>query len=132
MRSEYRAFTEDLSGQPLRIRARSPRTEPRSIWHSWAQEAYVKASNTNVGDEFGASVALSDTLAVDEGSSAVGVDGDQADNTAGSATGAGRRGFWPTLDEKPAPSDEHWVQPASARTAGSSTWACTSRTCHRR
>ncbi len=54
---------------------------------SWAQEAYVKASNTGVGDLFGYSVALSgDTLAVGargEDSSATGVGGDQADNSAG-------------------------------------------------
>ncbi len=53
---------------------------------NWAQEAYLKASNTRVGDYFGESVALSgDTLAVGawaEDSSATGVGGDQADNSA--------------------------------------------------
>jgi hypothetical protein len=55
---------------------------------SWSQLAYVKASNTGVEDEFGFAVALSadgNTLAVgatDEGSDAVGINGDQADNTA--------------------------------------------------
>ncbi len=58
---------------------------------SWAQEAYLKASNTGSGDYFGVSVALSgDTLAVGayfEDSAATGidtdqVDGDQADNAA--------------------------------------------------
>ncbi|MDP3090782.1 MAG: cadherin-like beta sandwich domain-containing protein [Nitrospira sp.] len=52
----------------------------------WAQEAYLKASNTNVGDQFGYSVGLSgDTLAVgasEEDSAAVGVNGNQADNGA--------------------------------------------------
>jgi hypothetical protein len=46
---------------------------------SWAQEAYVKASNTGAGDSFGDSVAVSgDTLAVGapgEDSGATGVDG---------------------------------------------------------
>ena len=54
----------------------------------WAQEAYIKASNTQQKDLFGVSVALSDdgdTLAVgapQEGSAAVGVGGDQADESA--------------------------------------------------
>ncbi len=52
----------------------------------WAQEAYLKASNTEAGDSFGGSVALSgDTLAVGaprEGSSATGVNGNQFDNGA--------------------------------------------------
>jgi hypothetical protein len=53
----------------------------------WSQEAYIKASNTNRGDEFGAAVALSadgSTLAVGapgEASAATGVDANQADNT---------------------------------------------------
>jgi cysteine-rich repeat protein len=54
----------------------------------WKQQAYVKASNTDAGDQFGWSVALSadgNTLAVGarvESSAAKGIDGDQADNTA--------------------------------------------------
>jgi hypothetical protein len=54
---------------------------------TWAQEAYLKASNTDANDQFGISVALSgDTVAVGapfENSNATGVNGDQADNTAG-------------------------------------------------
>ncbi len=57
----------------------------------WVQEAYLKASNTDEEDFFGASVALfEDTLVVGaylEDSIATGVDGDQADNTA-STSGA--------------------------------------------
>jgi LPXTG-site transpeptidase (sortase) family protein len=57
---------------------------------TWAQQAYIKASNTEEGDAFGSSVSLSgDTLAVgalDENSNATGVNGNQADN---SATAAG-------------------------------------------
>lgn len=53
---------------------------------SWTQQAYVKASNTGAGDDFGASLALSgDTLAVgasEEGSGATGVGGDQASEAA--------------------------------------------------
>jgi HJR/Mrr/RecB family endonuclease len=58
----------------------------------WAQQAYVKASNTETGDSFGWALALSgdgNTLAVaapNEASSATGVDGVQSDN---SATAAG-------------------------------------------
>ncbi|WP_428269422.1 cadherin-like beta sandwich domain-containing protein [Haliangium sp.] len=52
----------------------------------WAQEAYLKASNSSAGDEFGEGIALSgDTLAVAarfEDSAATGVDGDQLDNIA--------------------------------------------------
>ena len=53
---------------------------------SWSQQAYLKASNTQGGDMFGFSVALSgdgNTLAVcgyDEDSSAEGVGGDESDN----------------------------------------------------
>ena len=52
----------------------------------WTQQAYLKASNTEAGDEFGINIVLSgDTLAVGalgEGSGATGVNGNQADNTA--------------------------------------------------
>jgi hypothetical protein len=58
---------------------------------SWSQQAYIKASNTDIGDGFGASVTLGgDTLAVGangEGSAATGVDGDETDNSV-SAAGA--------------------------------------------
>ncbi|WP_445361818.1 histidine kinase [Microbulbifer sp. EKSA005] len=55
---------------------------------TWIQEAYVKASNTGANDEFGISVSLSgdgSTMAVGaigEGSSAVGIDGEQSNNDA--------------------------------------------------
>jgi FG-GAP repeat len=54
----------------------------------WSQQAYVKASNTGAYDYFGWSVALSDdgsTLAVgatSEDSATIGIDGNQADNSA--------------------------------------------------
>lgn len=54
----------------------------------WSQQAYIKASNTDAGDEFGGALAISadgSTLAVAaerERSAARGVSGDQADNTA--------------------------------------------------
>lgn len=60
---------------------------------AWSQQAYVKASNTDAGDNFGRSVALSpdgNTLAVGaiaEDSFATGINGDQANN-AGTNTGA--------------------------------------------
>ncbi len=59
---------------------------------TWSQTLYIKASNTGIGDFFGESVALSgdgSTLAVgaaQEASAAIGIDGDQVDN---SAPGAG-------------------------------------------
>ena len=53
---------------------------------SWSQEAYLKASNTEQGDQFGSAVALSgDTLVVgapEEDSEATGVDGDGAGSAA--------------------------------------------------
>ena len=58
---------------------------------TWTQQAYVKASSTDADDQFGASVALSadgSTLAVGavlEDSAATGVDGDDADNSAGNS-----------------------------------------------
>ena len=59
---------------------------------SWSQEAYLKASNTDAGDEFGWSVAVSgDTVVVgawQEASSATGVDGDQSDDSASLAGAA--------------------------------------------
>ncbi len=58
----------------------------------WSQQAYLKASNTQANDLFGWSVAVSgDTLVVGayhEDSSATGVNGDQADNSAADAGAA--------------------------------------------
>ena len=57
---------------------------------TWSQEAYIKASNTEADDLFGTSLALSsdgNILAVGallEGSSAIGVGGDQSDNSVSS------------------------------------------------
>ena len=54
----------------------------------WTQQAYVKASNTDAGDHFGFTVALSadgDTLAIgaqNEDSASTGVNGDDLDNNA--------------------------------------------------
>jgi hypothetical protein len=57
---------------------------------TWLQQAYIKASNTGIGDLFGRSIALSadgSTLAVgaNEDSAATGINGDQTDNSASSA-----------------------------------------------
>ena len=56
---------------------------------TWAQQAYVKASNTRPGALFGVAVALSgDTLAVgsyNESSNATGINGNQADTSSASA-----------------------------------------------
>ena len=53
---------------------------------TWAQQTYLKASNTEAGDRFGISMALSgDSLAVGalgEGSAASGVNAEQANNAA--------------------------------------------------
>ena len=59
---------------------------------TWSQQAYLKASNTESNDQFGISVAVSgDTVvvgAVGEASSAKGINGNQADNSAGNAGAA--------------------------------------------
>jgi cysteine-rich repeat protein len=58
---------------------------------TWSQQAYLKASNTDRGDNFSSSIALSadaSTLAVGalyEDSAATGIGGDQANNSAGGA-----------------------------------------------
>ncbi len=58
---------------------------------NWAKEAYIKASNPDVGDGFGGSVSLStdgNTLAVgadNEDSSSTGVNGSQLDNSTSSS-----------------------------------------------
>jgi trimeric autotransporter adhesin len=58
---------------------------------AWVQQAYIKASNTDLGDFFGSALALSadgSTLAVGaarEDSSATGLNGDQVNNSAPSA-----------------------------------------------
>lgn len=58
----------------------------------WSQQAYLKASNTEGGDFFGVSVAISgDTLVVGaerEDSSASGIDGNQTDNSAANSGAA--------------------------------------------
>ena len=57
------------------------------VTRAWSQQAYVKASNAEAGDQFGDSVALDgDTLAVGapgEASSATGINGTQDNNSAG-------------------------------------------------
>jgi hypothetical protein len=59
---------------------------------TWSQQAYLKASNTGAGDNFGLAAALSgDTLIVggtSEDSNAVGVNGDQANNSASNSGAA--------------------------------------------
>lgn len=59
---------------------------------NWSQQAYLKASNTDAGDGFGISVAISgDTVVVGafgEASNAGGVNGNQADNSVASAGAA--------------------------------------------
>lgn len=61
---------------------------------AWSQQAYLKASNTDAGDLFGANIALSgdgSTLVAGaplESSAATGIDGDQADDSAAAAGAA--------------------------------------------
>jgi len=59
---------------------------------TWSQQAYLKASNTEAGDFFGISVAISGEIIVvgaeSEASNATGVNGNQSDNSAGGAGAA--------------------------------------------
>jgi hypothetical protein len=59
---------------------------------TWTQQAYLKASNSSMGDYFGWSVALAGDTAVvgasGEDSGATGVNGDQSDNNASSSGAA--------------------------------------------
>ena len=83
-RSESRAPQTDTALLRLSIDERGARY-PLTI-DPIAQQAYLKASNTDAGDHFGHSVAVSgDTVVVGanfEDSSATGVNGDQSDNSA--------------------------------------------------
>lgn len=60
--------------------------------NTWSQQAYVKASNTNAGDSFGSSVAISENTAIvgaqAEDSSASGINGDQVNDSASEAGAA--------------------------------------------
>jgi hypothetical protein len=82
---------------------------------AWSQQAYIKASNTDVGDRFGTSIALSgdgNMLAVgagDEGSNATGIDGDQADNSAG-----GVGAVYVFVREQGAWSQQAYVKPSNS------------------
>ena len=62
------------------------------IGSTWSQQDYLKASNTEVGDEFGLSVAIAGNTVVvgafNEDSNATGADGDQNDNSASNAGAA--------------------------------------------
>jgi hypothetical protein len=59
---------------------------------NWSQQAYVKASNSDANDNFGWTVAISGDTAIvgahGEASAATGVNGNQTDNSAGSAGAA--------------------------------------------
>jgi hypothetical protein len=58
----------------------------------WSQQAYVKASNTGVGDSFGRTLSISgDVLVIgteEEDSGSVGVNGNESDNSASNAGAA--------------------------------------------
>ena len=60
--------------------------------NTWSQQAYLKASNTQSDDHFGQTVAISGNAivvgALDEDSSATGVEGNQGDNSAADAGAA--------------------------------------------
>src|SRR4029450_12959791 len=58
---------------------------------TWSQQAYLKASNTDIFDTFAAVAVSGDTVLVgayNESSNATGINGDQSDNSAQSAGAA--------------------------------------------
>ena len=75
---------------PTRFDAGAAYVFVRDELGGWSQQAYLKASNTDLDDRFGAAVAISgDTIVVGargEDSNATGVNGDESDN---SSSGAG-------------------------------------------
>ncbi|MBS1790757.1 MAG: putative Ig domain-containing protein [Acidobacteria bacterium] len=80
-------------GKELRLEVEdAAATYPVTVDPNFTQQAYLKASNTGAGDEFGGSVAVSgDTVVVGaaaEDSSATGVNGNQADNSAANSGAA--------------------------------------------
>lgn len=90
-----------VNGDPLNVQA--PRSGAAYVFvrngNTWAHQAYLKASNTRIGDSFGTSVAISgDTVVVgayQEDSNASGVNGDQTNSSrpnSGSAYVFVRRG----------------------------------------
>jgi len=90
--NDYFGYSVSLSGDTLAVGAFREGDDSGAVYvftrsgTTWTQQAYIKASNAEAGDEFGISISLSgDTLAVgafNESSSATGIDGDQEDNSA--------------------------------------------------
>ena len=64
----------------------------KRVGSTWSQQAYLKASNTEANDNFGASVAMAEDIvvvgAIGEDSEATGVDGNENDNTVSSSGAA--------------------------------------------
>ena len=85
--ARFVAGTEDLIVSVAESTARYPITVDPI-----AQQAYVKASNTDAGDLFGSSIAIfGDTVVVgapNENSAATGINGNQSNNSAGNAGAA--------------------------------------------
>ena len=83
---EWAQVRAHIEGAPP---AASPLSQGEGVGvRAMVQQAYVKASNTNSGDQFYAVALSGDTLAVGasgEDSNAAGVNGNQADNSAGGA-----------------------------------------------
>ncbi|HEU4727318.1 MAG TPA: FG-GAP repeat protein, partial [Kofleriaceae bacterium] len=95
--NNYFGYSVALFGDTLAVGASGEASSAGAVYVfirqgiTWTQQAYIKASNAEAGDDFGTSVALSgdtlsgDTLAIGascEASNATGVNGNQADNSA--------------------------------------------------
>ena len=83
-----------INGDPLNNSATDSGAAYVFVWNgtSWSQQAYLKASNTGIFDQFGKTVAISgETVVVgahSESSSATGVNGQEADNNSFSSGAA--------------------------------------------
>jgi hypothetical protein len=92
-RGQKLAAWMSVKGKELRLEVEDAlAVYPVTIDPNFTQQAYLKASNTDAGDQFGFAVAVSDDTAVVgarmENSNATGVNGYKEDNSAGGAGAA--------------------------------------------
>jgi hypothetical protein len=79
------AVNGDQTNDDVDINAGAAYLFVRDAYGNWVQDEYIKASNTDAGDEFGCGVAISDSVltvgACNEGSASTAINGAQSDNS---------------------------------------------------